>query len=42
MASWSLDEIRTWDDIVAGEKSLPWKQAEAAKEDQRRLRGSQP
>ena len=47
MASWSLEEIRktiswTWEEIMAGDKSLPWKQAEAAKEGQRRGRGRRP
>ena len=32
----------TWEEIMAGDKTLTWKQAEAAKKDQRRLRGSQP
>ena len=46
--SWAWEESQelrtswTWDKIMAGDRSLPWKQAEAAKEDQRRLQGSQP
>jgi hypothetical protein len=47
MASWSIEEVEeriawTSKDVLERYESLPGKQAEAAKEHQRRLRGSQP
>jgi hypothetical protein len=47
MASWSTEEVEeriawTWEEVLERYESLPEKQAEAAKEHQRRLRGSQP
>ena len=47
MASWSLEEVKkriswTLEEVLARHKSLPGKQAEAAKEQQRRHRGSRP